>query len=600
MNRMSERSEAPPQPSPPAGTSTAGHVGRPPGAGGAPSDEALLAAYAAGDADAFVQLYDRHARATWRFIRHRLGQANEAAADTVLENSWIDAALGAPHLPGGPVWTPWLYALVRRHAIARLTEPGAAPEPGPAAEPAAPESDPKAQARAFLAGLARLPAPAREAVVLQLETGLDAGGIAAVTGERPDEVEARLREAMAALRELAGPHEAGTYAERVARAYAQAWAMRDASSRGPSSNARDGALATARAVVALRQEEARRAGAAAARAAGGEDVEPPLDFLDAINAKLQSALHDGADRAPPREPVYTAPAPSTGLPPEPPEPTLAADAVDAARLAELLREQRPAATKPRSTAAQVALVAVVALAAGAAGWLARDMLGRHPGGPNLTLADAPTAAGRAADETRRRLDEALARAEAALGRASAPAATGAGTTASAPAPVADAIASSMPAAVAAPSSAAVAQAPPVATAAAVPASSAAAASAVALAAARAPEAAPSASARASKASEAGRENPRLASAAPASRASPRVRAAARQEPPAIDPEEAVAAAQARADAFLGRAGGSAAPSARSAARESKRAKASAEAAVEAARARAEAFLAGSGASSSSR
>ena len=164
----------------PAGLALDPGAPRPPGDGSdAPSaidaDEALLAAYAAGDAAAFARLYDRHARATWRFIRHRLGPANEAAADVVLEDSWIEAAHGAMRVAGASHWTSWLYALVRRRALC-LPGRARAPRRTRACRPSRPRAHRIRRRRRapFLARLAGLPAPAREAAVLHFETGLDA------------------------------------------------------------------------------------------------------------------------------------------------------------------------------------------------------------------------------------------------------------------------------------------------------------------------------------------------------------------------------------------------------------------------------------------
>src|SRR6476619_4408264 len=62
----------------------------------ADSDESLMHAFADGDAAAFTRLYDRHERATWRFIRHQLGAQHEGAADDVLQETWINVARAAP------------------------------------------------------------------------------------------------------------------------------------------------------------------------------------------------------------------------------------------------------------------------------------------------------------------------------------------------------------------------------------------------------------------------------------------------------------------------------------------------------------------------
>ncbi|MGZ9076048.1 MAG: sigma factor, partial [Burkholderiaceae bacterium] len=51
------------------------------------SDEDLLAAYAAGDARAFAELYERHERAIYRFFL-RQGAAT-STADDLLQETWL-------------------------------------------------------------------------------------------------------------------------------------------------------------------------------------------------------------------------------------------------------------------------------------------------------------------------------------------------------------------------------------------------------------------------------------------------------------------------------------------------------------------------------
>jgi DNA-directed RNA polymerase specialized sigma24 family protein len=617
---MPERPEDRPPPSPaarggavpPAGhpRAAAGGQPHPPGTEPRPapaidSDEALLAGFAAGDAEAFAQLYDRHARATWRFIRHRLGPANEAAADVVLEASWIDAALRASRLIGRVRWTPWLYALVRRHALAQLAAPGAATDEAAPPEPARPAAlagDPKAQAQAFLAALARLPAPTREAVVLHCETRLDAADIAALAGEPVDEVMARLHGGLMRLAEIGVEHVEDAEPERVADSYAQAWALRDASSRGPSTHARDSALAAARAAVMQQRDEAKRAEvppappAPPAPDAAGEQI----DFAAMADAALDAALHEAARLEPGGKPVpgWSLPQPPTGEPWGPREPLLGADDPERAQAAGERGPLRPPPKKRASWTPRIAAGLGVALLAGVVGWQVRDKLGPTIAGAGLLLPAEPTAHGESVDQTRQRLDEALARAEAALGRVAA-----------APASAVQA-AAPMPPSAAAPASAVAlaAASEPLAAPAPAPTPASAALAAVAPPAEReaprvaAAAATPASSSPASAAGQGEREAARVAAAAPASaaRVSARARPATRPQAPEFDAAEAIAAAQARADAFLGKPHAAPARPAGEDARAARPASPSADAAVRAAQSRADAFLAGERASSPAR
>jgi RNA polymerase sigma factor (sigma-70 family) len=190
----------------------------------ADSDEFLMQAFAAGDAAAFTRLYDRHEKATWRFIRHRLGAQHEAAADDVLQETWISVAKAAPRWIPAARFTTWLFTVARSRVIDHLrAQSGAmlsidAPLAGVADEDdgerwvdrvAADAADgplarieSRQQAEAFLAALAQLPDAQREAFVLQAEGGLSVDEVASATGVGTETAKTRLRYAKAKLRTL--------------------------------------------------------------------------------------------------------------------------------------------------------------------------------------------------------------------------------------------------------------------------------------------------------------------------------------------------------------------------------------------------------------
>ena len=187
------------------------------------SDEALMRAFAGGDAAAFTRLYDRHERTSWRFIRQRLGPAHEAAADDVQQETWISVARAAPRYVATARFTTWLFTVARSRAIDWLRAHGNptvsldAPPDGAHEEegerwaerlPAAAADGPLArvesrqQAEAFLAALGQLPPPQREAFVLQAEGGLSIEELASATGVGAETAKTRLRYAKAKLRTL--------------------------------------------------------------------------------------------------------------------------------------------------------------------------------------------------------------------------------------------------------------------------------------------------------------------------------------------------------------------------------------------------------------
>ena len=187
------------------------------------SDEFLMHAFAGGDAAAFTRLYDRHERATWRFIRHRLGAQHESAADDILQETWINVARAAPRYVATARFTTWLFTVARNRVLDHLRAQSHAmlsidtPLPGgddddgerwadrvaaDAAEGPLARIESRQQADAFLDALAQLPPAQREAFVLQAEGGLSVDEVASATGVGAETAKTRLRYAKAKLRTL--------------------------------------------------------------------------------------------------------------------------------------------------------------------------------------------------------------------------------------------------------------------------------------------------------------------------------------------------------------------------------------------------------------
>ncbi len=179
----------------------------------APTDEELLAAYAAGDARAFGELYERHERPVYRYFL-RQGAA-PALADDLLQDTWMAVIRNAERFEPRAKFTTWLFTVARSKMIDHwrakddaisLEEAANDPDDTPF-DVAASESDrpdvqalSRAHARAFVEAVEALPAAQKEAFLLQAEGGLTLEEIATITQVGHETVKSRLRYAMTKLR----------------------------------------------------------------------------------------------------------------------------------------------------------------------------------------------------------------------------------------------------------------------------------------------------------------------------------------------------------------------------------------------------------------
>ena len=133
-------------------------------------DDALMSAYARGDAAAFEQLYARHQAGLYRFIRRLLGSALAAQTDEVFQDTWLKVvqrarALGAAgrdlsHLAVHPRPSPGDRPAAERAAArsrstpsrATATSPGS-PKPRPGSTGRRPPA-PRRRARTWRSGAA--------------------------------------------------------------------------------------------------------------------------------------------------------------------------------------------------------------------------------------------------------------------------------------------------------------------------------------------------------------------------------------------------------------------------------------------------------------
>ncbi|MBS0360757.1 MAG: sigma-70 family RNA polymerase sigma factor [Proteobacteria bacterium] len=184
-------------------------------------DAELLRAHGAGDPQAFGQLYDRHDRALFRFIRRLLGSAHGEAAEDLHQETWIAVSRNAASFdPAKASFPAWLYTIARRKvwdhfrrqkvavlaqaqdetAMMVVADPGQSPQE---------QVQSRELAQEIVGAVEALPLEQRGAFVLFAEAGLSLAEIAEVSGVAVETVKSRLRYARAKLREaLAGERSA--------------------------------------------------------------------------------------------------------------------------------------------------------------------------------------------------------------------------------------------------------------------------------------------------------------------------------------------------------------------------------------------------------
>lgn len=191
------------------------------------SDDHLMQAYAAGDANAFERLYARHQAALYRFVRRLLGSAAAAQADEVFQDTWL-RAIQARHAwqPQGASFRTWLFTLAHHRAVDCLRKSGRetsleghdddeAPwEPEAAPWAGWPAANTLSEDRAFwraagqklLDCLEGLPLAQKTAFLLQHDDDLSVADIAQTLGLGFETAKTRLRYAMAKLRTCMGAY----------------------------------------------------------------------------------------------------------------------------------------------------------------------------------------------------------------------------------------------------------------------------------------------------------------------------------------------------------------------------------------------------------
>ena len=192
-------------------------------------DDALMQAFAQGDARAFERLYARHHGALYRFVRRVLGREAGTQGDEVFQDTWLRVVHARQRWqPQGATFRTWLFTLAHHRAIDVLRKSGREVstssddsdgerepwQPAPASEawqawPAAASSVEdqafwRSAGQRLLDCLESLPAAQRSVFLLHHEDGLALDDLARSLEVGFETAKSRLRYAMSKLRTCMG------------------------------------------------------------------------------------------------------------------------------------------------------------------------------------------------------------------------------------------------------------------------------------------------------------------------------------------------------------------------------------------------------------
>jgi RNA polymerase sigma-70 factor (ECF subfamily) len=177
------------------------------------SDEALMLAYAAGDAGAFDELYRRHKGGVYRYLLRQC--ASTSQAEELFQDVWMSVVRVRAAWRPTAKYTTWLYPLARNRLVDHWRSNGGVQHlpiddddgadladilPGSRTEQPVVRVESRQIGARLHAALAALPSAQRDAVLLQQEAGLTLEEIAAVTNAGVETVKSRLRYATGKLR----------------------------------------------------------------------------------------------------------------------------------------------------------------------------------------------------------------------------------------------------------------------------------------------------------------------------------------------------------------------------------------------------------------
>ena len=195
-------------------------------------DDALMRAFARGDARAFERLYARHHAALYRFVRRVLGREAGTQADEVFQDTWLRVVNARDRWQAqGASFRTWLFTLAHHRAIDQLRKSGREvsidndaaerepwqpvageapwqtwPAAGAAVDGVLDQTFWRAAGQRLLDCLDALPAVQRSAFLLHHEDGLALDELARTLEVGFETAKSRLRYAMSKLRTCMGAY----------------------------------------------------------------------------------------------------------------------------------------------------------------------------------------------------------------------------------------------------------------------------------------------------------------------------------------------------------------------------------------------------------
>jgi RNA polymerase sigma-70 factor (ECF subfamily) len=159
------------------------------------ADARLMLRYAAGDAQAFDELYAAHRGALWRFIRRSVKDA--AATDDVFQECWSRVIANRARYRPDARFATWLFHIAHNCCMDHWRKSGRRDRREAMDEDAVAAAE---ASERLAAALERLPPEQRTAFLLYVEGGLSIAEIGVTTEVNPETAKSRLRYAVARLK----------------------------------------------------------------------------------------------------------------------------------------------------------------------------------------------------------------------------------------------------------------------------------------------------------------------------------------------------------------------------------------------------------------